>query len=148
MMKVLGIEEFRRAFQAYTGVLVPFVLRERATPQHLDRLSWRPSTKKTSLIDDAPCRSIIRFLPSAEKGKHWRAPLGCIHETWMIDGPNGGRPRETGEASTGALAFPGYEGSLRGTPPHIVSRAAEIAKGRRTSSAPLFPSFPVPRDQQ
>src|SRR6266487_161660 len=38
--------------------------------------SRRASTKKTPLIDDAP-RGSIRFLPSPEKGKHWRAPLGC-----------------------------------------------------------------------
>src|SRR5215813_13697042 len=71
-----------RLFQAllpnalpYTGVSIPFVFCNPSTPQHLDRLSRRASTKKTSLIDDAP-RGSFRFLPSSEKREHWRAPLG------------------------------------------------------------------------
>jgi Phage integrase family len=72
---------------------------ERSTPQHLDRISWRASTKKTPLIDDAP-RGGIRFLPSPEKGKHWRAHLGCI----QIDpGPRWPRSAEEGPGRRGIL---------------------------------------------
>src|SRR5262249_29325800 len=82
-----------RLFQAllpnalpHTGASLPFVFRERSTPQHLDRLSRRASTQKTPLIDDAP-RGSIRFLSSPEKGKHWRAPL----DAYRISSPFGYR---------------------------------------------------------
>src|SRR5262249_49478862 len=96
-----------RLFQAllpnalpYTGVSIPFVFCQRSTPQHLDRLSWRASTKKMPLIDDAP-RGRLRFLPSAEKGKHWRTPLGCIQDTPMVDPDRTSRSAEAGPGREG-----------------------------------------------
>jgi len=124
---------------------------ERSTPQHLDRISWRASTKKTPLIDDAP-RGSIRFLPSPEKGKHWRAPLGCIRDTPMIDPGRTSRSAEEG-ISTGALAFPRGSRGRWGNAAHDYTRSGipyqpskRGAEGRWLC-APTPPP-PQPRDQQ
>src|SRR5262249_29653152 len=99
-----------RLFQAllpdalpYAGVSIPFVFCNPSTPQHLDRLSRRASTKKTSLIDDAP-RGSFRFLPSPEKREHWRAPLGCIKDKPMI---------APGPKDPTAEKAPGQRGNLK-----------------------------------